>query len=553
MNLDQGSQVIDILGFARRRGKLVAIVAGAFLLVTYWVAMALPNLYSSSATILVEPQSVDEQLVESGVRDTDLNERLGLMTADILSRTRLSSIIDEFKLYEDEWDDMERAEVVRYMQGFVGVEPVFNQLETGQPRANRDFEFNTFKIVFLHEDKYIARDVAQRIANDFINRNIKDRSSITAKSLEFMRDKIESLSKELAGVEKQIADVKAENVGSLPDEANANQNSLQFATNELRDVQRIADGAQSDAAYWKNQALNSADLSGPNDVTSPVYRLRALDLERNSLIARGFTSKHPDMVRIDAELAVLREQMKAHSGSEDEPTSIGEQNARSEQRRAEQRAAAAAEDVARLRETISGIEARVAATPAVAERLDALNRNYDQLARTYQDFSNRLQQAGVQSDMERRQLGEKFRILESAEEAFEPSSPNRILLLSLGAILGLALGAGIGLVAEVTDSSLHTSSELQTALGIPVLASVPRIMLEADRVARSRQIRREIAAACAIVAFVLFGGGATYFLVNGIPGLGGPTSETSPESDTGDDAAPAQPPKARLQGATRRG
>ena len=43
--------------------------------------------------------------------------------------------------------------------------------------------------------------------------------------------------------------------------------------------------------------------------------------------------------------------------------------------------------------------------------------------------------------VERRQLGEKFRILESAEPAPEPSSPNRLLLLSLGAIIGLALAA----------------------------------------------------------------------------------------------------------------
>jgi succinoglycan biosynthesis transport protein ExoP len=549
MNLEQGSQVIDLLGFARRRGRLIAIVSGVFLLVTYWVAMALPNLYSSSATILVEPQSVDDQLVKAGVRASDLNARLGLMTAEILSRTRLSEIINDFKLYEDEWDEMERGEVVEYMRNFVSVEPVFNQLEAGQPR-NRDVEFNTFRIVFLHEDRLIARDVAQRIANDFINRNIDERTSVTKKSREFMGDKIASLSKELADVEKAISDVKAESVGSLPEELNANQNALQFATNDLRDAQRILDAAQSDASYWKNQALNSADVSTPNDQTSPVYRMRALDLERNSLIARGFTPKHPDMVRIEAELAVLREQMKAHSGADDEPLSIGEQNARSEQRRAEQRAVAASEDVARLRESIAAIEARIAATPSVAERLDALNRNYDQLARTYQDFSDRLQQAGVQADMERRQLGEKFRILESAEEAFEPSSPNRILLLSLGAILGLALGVGIGLVAEVTDSSLHTSTELQTTMGIPVLASVPQIMLESDRVERTRRIWRESIAAAAVVIFVLIGGGATYFVVN-IWGLGGSTPPPAAESES---EAPASPsPQARVVGQPQRG
>ncbi|MBY0398652.1 hypothetical protein K2X89_00015 [Myxococcota bacterium] len=535
MNLEQGNQVFDLVGFARRRGKLAAAIAGSVLLATYWVAMALPNLYASSSTILVEPQSVDDTIVDSGVRESDLNERLGLMTADILSRARLSQIIEDFDLYQDEAKRMERAEVVEHMRSFVSVEPVFNQLESGA-RRDREVEFNTFRINFLHEDKIIAMNVAQRIANDFINRNIKDRTAITAKSLEFMRDKIDSLSQELASVEKQIKDVKAESVGSLPEEANANQNTLQFATSDLRDAQRIFDAAQSDAAYWKNQALNSADLSTPNDTTSPVYRLRALELERSSMVARGYTQRHPDMVRVDAELAVLREQMKAHEAAEDQPASIGEQNARSEQRRAEQRAEAAAQDVARLRETIAGIEARIAATPAVAERLDALNRNYDQLARNYQDFSDRLQQAGVQADMERRQLGEKFRILESADEAFEPSSPNRILLLSLGAILGLVIGVGVGLISEVSDSSLHTSNELQTAMGIPVLASVPEIILESDRVDRARRFRREIAAVLGVVSFVLLGGLGTYYLVN-VRG-----NQTRAESDE-----PAKPGETELQ------
>ena len=69
MNLDQGIQVIDLFGLARRRGKLMAIASGAVILVIFWVSMALPNLYVSSAMILVEPQSVDENLVDSGVRE----------------------------------------------------------------------------------------------------------------------------------------------------------------------------------------------------------------------------------------------------------------------------------------------------------------------------------------------------------------------------------------------------------------------------------------------------------------------------------------------------
>jgi polysaccharide chain length determinant protein (PEP-CTERM system associated) len=513
MNLDQGIQVIDLFGLAHRRGKLMAISAGAVILVTFWIAMALPNLYLSSAMILVEPQSVDENLVDSGVRTSELSDRLGLMTAEILSRARLSQIITDMNLYEDEHDDMQRFEVVELMRSFVRVEPVMNLLE-GQ-RRDRDATFNTFRIIFKHENPQIAKDVAQRIANDFINANITSRTEVTAKSLDFMRDEIESLTGQLAVVEKQIMEVKAANVGSLPEEIDSNQRLLQFAMGDLRDAQRAFDAAESDASFWKNQALTAFTMSSPNDLTSPTHRLRALEIERGNLLARGFTEKHPDIVRVESEIVILNEQIAGTEDDDDAPKSFGEQNARAEQGRAESRAKAASEDVERLRESISLLEARLAATPAVAEQIDALTRQYDHLYASYQDFSARLQQAGVQADLERRQLGEKFRILESAEIAPEPSSPNRLLILSMGAILGLVVGAGLGIFAELADSSMHTTNELQSALGIPVLVSVPKIMLESDRVARSQRILRETLAAAGVVLFVLVGGIATYYFVNG--------------------------------------
>lgn len=516
MNLEPGAQIIDLFGLARRRGKLMAIVSSTVILVTFWVAMALPNLYMSSAMILVEPQSVDESLVDSGVRESDLNDRLSLMTAEILSRSRMSKIITELNLYQDESEDMQRFEVVDLMRSYVSVEPVVSEIEGRQ--RNRELTFNTFKIIFSHENPSIAKEVAQRIANDFINANINTRTEITAKSLEFMNDEIERLTARLAAVENSIASVKAEGAGRLPDELDSNQRTLQFALGDLRDAQRILDTAESDASYWKSQALTAFSISGPGDQSSPTYRLQTLQIESANLMARGFTHKHPDVIRVESEIAILEEQI-ARGGDEADgaPRSFAEQNARAEQGRAEGRAKSAREDIERLRKTVAALESRLAGTPAVAERLDALGRQYDHLYRSYQDFSGRLQQAGVQAALERRQLGEKFRILESAEIAPEPSSPSRILLLTLGAVFGLVLGAGVGLIAEVTDSSMHTTNDLQSALGIPVLVSVPRIMLESDRMLRSRRIMRETLTAVGVVLFVLIGGLATYYFVNGIP------------------------------------
>jgi succinoglycan biosynthesis transport protein ExoP len=548
MNLEQGNQqsiqLPDLFGIARRRGKVIAIVAGAVILVTFWIAMALPNLYTSYAVILVEPQSVDENLVDSGVREGDLSERLGLMTAEILSRRRLSQIITDMDLYEDERAEMQRFEVVELMRTFFAVEPVVNELEERRNR-NREQPFRTFKITFRNESPSVARDVAQRIANDFINANIDTRTEVTAKSLDFMQDEIRSLTANLANVEARIGEVKVANAGRLPEEFAAHQQQLQYTIGSLRSAQRALDLANSDAAFWANQAMTASDSSTDVNPVSPTYRKRALEIEHGSLMARGFTNKHPDVIRVEAEIVILQAQLDGTGEDGKEILSPGEQSARAQQNRSELQAKASLIEIERLEETVADLESRMAATPAVAEQLDALQREYDHLYLSYQDFSSRLQQAGVQADLERRQLGERFRILEPAERAREPSSPNRILLLILGAVFGLVLGGGVGLTAEISDSSLHTSGSLQSALGIPVLISVPKIMLEPDRMARSRRVLRESLIAVGIVVFVLVGGVATYFFVNG-PGSWEPAVEGVEQ-----DGGPAT--EARFDFGTRRG
>src|SRR5688572_10509546 len=115
MNIDGGLQIGDLGGILRRRAKIVAITALGVMLVAYWIAMALPNVYTSYATVLVEPQAVAEELVKAGVAQSDINQRLHLMTAQILARPRLSRIIDELNLYQDESEYLLREEVIDLM------------------------------------------------------------------------------------------------------------------------------------------------------------------------------------------------------------------------------------------------------------------------------------------------------------------------------------------------------------------------------------------------------------------------------------------------------
>ena len=133
---------VDLLGALKRRGYMASVVAGGITLLIYWIAMALPNEYTASAVLLVEPQTVSEQLVEAGASGVDLNERLNLMTSEILSRTRLSKIIEELKLYKDDEDDMTREEIVDFMRSQTSVRPVLPELTRGM-RKLEEPEINT--------------------------------------------------------------------------------------------------------------------------------------------------------------------------------------------------------------------------------------------------------------------------------------------------------------------------------------------------------------------------------------------------------------------------
>jgi polysaccharide chain length determinant protein (PEP-CTERM system associated) len=524
MNVSSGFQFSDVVGVVRRRGKVVLFTAGAVMLAMYWLAMALPNAYESYATVLVEPQSVSRGLVQAGVAESDLNERLHLMTAQILSRPRLSRIIDELELYEEESEELVREQVIGLMREAIRVEPVLPELERGAAARRRDSEINQFRISFHDRDGQVAAKVAQRLANDFIEEHISERVKVSQKSLEFIDAELERVSQRMVEIEARVATIKAENPGRLPEDVGANQRALERLTTEISRVQREADLARSDEAFWRSQAIAVQGLERPNDNASPTRRLQLLELQIAEYQSRGLTEKHPDYVQTRAELEAIRRQLiaqeAAREGAEVEPApNYQQQVAEAERQRSELRMQTTQEEIDRLQLRAESLRTLLAETPRVAEQLDALGREYQSQLDSYQTYIARQQEASVQADMERRQLGEQFRVLEAAFVAPEPSSPNRILIFVLGALFGLAIGGGSAIMLETLDSSMHSARQLQTATNLPVLVAVPQIWLESDRRGRRRSFIRQTLAAAAVTGFVLLGGAANYAWVNGMPGF----------------------------------
>lgn len=545
MNVESGFQIADLKGVVRRRAKLVFATWLVISLASYWLAMALPNEYESSATVLVEPQSVDEELIRAGVARSDLNRRLGLMAAKIMSRPRLSRIIDDLSLYREESNYLERQEIINLMRDQVKVEPVIPELEQDRQTLRTNFEINRFKIHFRDHNAEVARNVAQRLANDFIEEHISNRVEVSQKSLEFIDAELVRLAESIRAIESRVAEIKAANPGRLPEDMAANQRQLERLMTAVSYARRDASTARSDEAFFHSQSATARELLGGDTLDrrygheTPVDRKQSLNLLLTDMRSRGYTEKHPDIVKTQAELATLGDQIEA-SKSDERPGSMAEYGAEAEAERARLRRLHAESEIELLRSKEEGLLRLLGEAPGVAEQLDGLDRQYQHLFQSYQDFSNRRHQASVQADLERRQLGEQFRVLEQAFIATEASSPNRVVIILVGVLFGLAMGGAAGIVMEAADPTVHDARQLQASLNIPVLATIPEIWLESDRLRKRRSTFRQSFATAALVVLALVGGAANYVWVNGTSGdeqeesISRNTGARAPDSPTGE-------------------
>jgi uncharacterized protein involved in exopolysaccharide biosynthesis len=170
------------------------------------------------------------------------------------------------------------------------------------------------------------------------------------------------------------------------------------------------------------------------------------------------------------------------------------------------------EEEAEVRAGMARYQTRVDNTPKRDIEFQELSRDYDSTRDLYRTLLKRYEEAQLSENLEQRQKGEQFRILEAAVPGTTPAAPNRMRLLVMSLVLGMGVAAGLVILAEQLDSSVHTVEDLRAVTSIPVIVSIPRIVTAADTRRRRWRIRLAAAGAvCGLVALV----GASYFAALG--------------------------------------
>jgi hypothetical protein len=133
----------------------------------------------------------------------------------------------------------------------------------------------------------------------------------------------------------------------------------------------------------------------------------------------------------------------------------------------------------------------------------AIQRDYDNVKNMYDSLLKRQLEAEISVNMEKMQKGEQFRVIDPARLPEKPVSPNLGLLFCLTLVLGLGVGAGIIFIQEYLDNSFRGKEDVESALGVTVLAAVPRILQPKEKKRRQLELRFSILSVCFSVGLII--------------------------------------------------
>lgn len=471
----------EYLEILRRRLWFLLIPAVLGAVGSYMYSLTVPDRYTSQTLVLVEQQKVPDAFVKSVVND-ELNQRLGTMREQILSRSRLEPLIERYNLFADGENKRRPTEdLLDQLRSAILVTPV-------QPVAGTSRQgLSGFHVSFTWSDPRLAQQICQQITSMFMEENIKFRSSRAEQTTKFLDTQLAEAKHKLDEQDARLAEFKRRYIGQLPGNEQLNLNVLMGLNTQLDTVTQQLNRALQDSSHNDSQLAQQLSLwqssQGGSNPRALEQQLEKQQGELLSLEAR-YTPDHPDVVKLRADIAQLKrkiEEIEASpqapkAGASDrstlaEPTHI--QQLRNQVRLQQQTIREKTKEQERLQEQIRVYQARVQLSPVVEQQYKDLTRDHETALEHYNDLLAKLTQSQMATKMEIDQQGEQFRVMDAPNLPEKPTYPDRSMFAMGGLGMGLLLGVGLTLLLEMRDKSIRSERDVEALLGLPVLAMVP--------------------------------------------------------------------------------
>ena len=500
---------------SRRRWFLITPFCVA-MLIGIVLAVKLPKLYEASTLIFVQPQRVPEKIV-TPVVDKDVENRINTLSQQIMSRSNLERVIAKFNLFVDPKSSSMLIEdkLMNLRQRI--------KVEVGRTRSSKDTD--SFSIIYQDFDPETTMKVANGLATFFIDENLKAREGMAIGTSDFLDSELEIMRKRLEDQEQLLKSFREKNMGELPEQLDSNLRILERLNQQLAQKEESLRSARVSLAALENeiaikQSVSAPQVTPPGPTTSGRESEDQMSLEqlkdKLSGLQSSYTDQHPDVLRLKAKIMMLeKQQAGAGQGSNSAASATAEAAASARRYSSAQLNAEAVRqktvingsintleaDIFRLNQEIRDYQRRVEATPKREQELLTIKRDYDNIRSSYNSLLNRKLEADIAVNMERKQKGEQFQIIDVARLPEKPVSPDFRKLFLITLLAGLGVSGGLVFILETMDTSVRRLDNLEEEVGMPVLTTVPRIFDKSDH--RWHHMKTMATAASIVAAFIL--------------------------------------------------
>jgi polysaccharide chain length determinant protein (PEP-CTERM system associated) len=477
----------DYMGILRRHAWLLIVPPIVLCVAAYVVSLEIPNRYTSQTQVLVQAPRVPTEIVQPVITEA-LNDRLAFMKEQILSRSRLLPIIERFNLFSDS-NLPEEAKVLKLHDAIL-VEPIHAMEET------RASQLPGFRISVTLGEAHMAQQVCAEITNLFLEENSQSREAQAMGTTAFLDKHLEAARAKMNEQDGKLAAFKRSYLGSLPDEVTQTLGMLNGLTAQMDAVTQGLDRDQQTKIF--TQAMLDQQLSAWKASQNPITGGASPDTLQSQLkkaqddlveLQGKYTDEWPAVRQKKGEIEQLKQKIAAAQANKppedpkDRTSDAASNNLGPEPAAIQQlRAQISSIDVSirgktreqqDLRNKIHASEARLQLSPAVEQQYKELTRDFQTAQEEYSTLLKQRDAAVRGADLEVRQQGEQFKILDTASLPGKPNFPPRLAIAGGGFAGGLAVGLGLILLMEMKDKSIRTEGDIELFLKIPTLALIP--------------------------------------------------------------------------------
>ncbi len=494
-------QLISIL-YGVWRKRIIAISIAWIFCVVGWVYVAqIPNIYESEARIHVDTETFLKPLLGKMAVQNNIYNQVAMMRQTLISRPNIEKIIrmtDQDLLINND-EEMEEK-----------INEIMDEISINIQAAN------LFAIAYNNEDPVIAKMVVQSLLNIFMEENLGQNRKDLTSAVRFIDDQIREYEEQLEISEQRTLEFRQKNMAFLSDQSYFEK--LQSSILEL-------DAAKQDLLEYNDrkkqlkESLNAIppyipstemgpSLGGSGNSRSTVStiqgRINSMELRLDELYARGYKEQHPDVRIINNQIESLRvkynkEQEKFNLALENNDTKTLQATGGVTPNPVYDQMSIKLFD---LESEIASLQSRLNAKKVATEKLQAmahripeveaelvrLNRDYEVLKSNYNLMLTKRESAKISSDLETNTDRVRFRVIDPPQEAREPSSPNRILLVIIVLIVGLGAGVLVAYILSQMHSTYSTEKKLRDSYPYPVLGRISILLSPEELLIRKKQL-----------------------------------------------------------------